>query len=146
MSLSEDDPYSPRPLARWFYAGAIGSVVFMALGCLMYVAHVTVDPATLPVDQRAAYLAQPRWVTAAFAATTWSGLAGTILLVIRRRSAEPILLVSLLAMAVWLAGLATSPVRSTMSVNDWAVLAAIATISWTIYWFARHSRQRGWLR
>ena len=146
MNLADDDPYAPQPLARWFYAGAIGSVLFMALGCLMYVAHVTVDPATLPVDQRAAYLAQPRWVTAAFAAATWSGLAGAILLLMRRRSAEPVLLVSLIALAAWIAGLATSATRSTMSVNDWAVLVAIAAICWTIYWFARHSRQRGWLR
>jgi hypothetical protein len=26
------------------------------------------------------------------------------------------------------------------------VALATVLISWTIYWFARHSRQRGWLR
>jgi hypothetical protein len=33
-----------------------------------------------------------------------------------------------------------------MSVNDWAVLIAVAAVAWTIYWFARHSGQRGWMR
>lgn len=141
------DPYAPRPLARWYYAGAAAAVLFMGLGCLMYVAHVTLDPATLPLDQRNALLAEPAWVKAAFAATVWSGLAGAILLLLRRHTAEPVLLVSLASAVVWIAGLATTaPLRESMSVNDWAVMIVIAAIVWTIYWFARHSRQRGWLR
>ena len=142
-----DDPYAPRPLARWYYAGALAAVLFMGLGCLIYVSHVMVDPATLPLDQRNAMLAEPAWVQAAFAATVWSGLAGTILMLLRRRTAEPVLLVSLASVVVWIAGLATTAaLRESMSVNDWAVMIAIAAIVWTIYWFARHSRQRGWLR
>lgn len=141
------DPYAPQPLARWYYAGAAAAVLFMGLGCLMYVAHVTLDPATLPLDQRNALLAEPAWVKAAFAATVWSGLAGAILLLLRRHTAEPVLLVSLASAVVWIAGLATTaPLRESMSVNDWAVMIVIAAIVWTIYWFARHSRQRGWLR
>jgi hypothetical protein len=145
--MSVDDPYSPRPLAGWFYPAAAGSALFMLLGVMMYVQHVTLDPATLPIDQRAAFLAQPSWVTGAFAVTTWSGLAGAILLLLRRRTAPTILLVSLLALIVWIAGLAlTAAVRESMSVNDWAVVIAVAALVWTIYWFARHSLQRGWLR
>ena len=145
--MSEADPYAPQPLARWYYAGAVAAVLFMGLGCLMYVSHVTIDPATLPLDQRNALLAEPAWVKAAFAATVWSGLAGAILLLLRRQTAEPVLLVSLASAVVWIAGLATTAgLRGSMSVNDWAVMIAVAAIVWTIYWFARHSRLRGWLR
>ena len=145
--MTEPDPYSPRPLAGWFYAAGIASTLFMLAGVLMYVEHVTLDAATLPVDQRAAFLAQPTWVTGVFAVATWSGLAGAILLLLRRRTAVPVLLLSLLALAVWIGGLASADVvRSSMSVNDWALLIAIAAVVWTIYWFARHSPQRGWLR
>ena len=147
MRETEPDPHAPRPLAGWFYPAAIAAVLFMLLGVMMYVEHVTLDAATLPVDQRAAFLAQPQWVTGVFAVATWSGLAGALLLVLRRRTAEIVLLVSLLAIAVWIGGLAsTTLVRSSMSVNDWAVLIVVAAVVWTIYWFARHSRQRGWLR
>jgi len=147
MSETEPDHYAPRPLASWFYPAAIGAVLFMLLGVYAYVEHVTLDAAGLPVDERAAFLAQPQWVTAVFALATWSGLAGALLLLFRRRTAEVVLLVSLLAIAVWIGGLAsTSLVRSLMSVNDWAVLIAVAAVAWTIYWFARHSRQRAWLR
>jgi hypothetical protein len=145
--MTETDPYAPRPLARWYYAGAFAAFLFMGLGCLMYVSHVTVDPATLPLDQRNVLLNEPAWVKSAFAATVWSGLPGAMLLLLRRQTAVPVLLVSLTAVGAWIAGLATTaPLRNSMSVNDWAVMIAIAAIIWTIYWFARHSRQRGWLR
>ena len=82
-----------------------------------------------------------------FAVATWSGLAGAILLLLRRQTAVPVILLSMVALAVWIGGLASVDVlRSSMSINDWAVLIAIAALVWTIYWFARHSRQRGWLR
>ena len=145
--MTEPDPYSPRPLAGWFYPAAVASALFMLLGVLIYVEHVTLDAATLPVDQRAAFLAQPTWVTGVFAVATWSGLAGAILLLLRRQTAVPVILLSMVALAVWIGGLASADVvRSSMSVNDWAVLIGIAALVWTIYWFARHSRQRGWLR
>lgn len=145
--MTEADPYSPRPLAGWFYPAAIASALFMLLGVLMYVEHVTIDAAALPVDQRGAFLAQPTWVTGVFAVATWSGLAGAILLLLRRQTAVPVILLAMLALAVWIGGLASvDVVRSSMSVNDWAVLIGIAAVVWTIYWFARHSRQRGWLR
>ena len=57
------------------------------------------------------------------------------------------MLVSLVAMVVWFAGmLASAEFRNLLSTDDIALFVAIIAITWTIYWFARHSRQRGWLR
>jgi hypothetical protein len=36
--------------------------------------------------------------------------------------------------------------RDALGTDDIAVAVVVAVITWTIYWFARHSRQRGWLR
>ncbi len=142
-----DERFTPRPIAGWFMPAAIVSLIFMGLGCIMYLMHVFADPATMPVDQRAAYEAQPLWVTAAFAIAVWIGLAGTVLLAMKRRLAEAALLLSLAATIVWLAGLLlVSGIRNNMSANDLVVAIVITAITWTIFWFARHSRQRGWLR
>jgi hypothetical protein len=142
-----NDPYAPQPLAGWFTPAAIASFLFMGLGCIMYLTHVFADPAAMPIDQRAAYEAEPVWVTAAFAAAVWIGLAGTILLVMRKRLAEAALLVSLVAVLIWLAGLLVVPgLRENMSANDLLVAIGVTALTWTIFWFARHSRQRGWLR
>jgi hypothetical protein len=76
-----------------------------------------------------------------------AGGIGALLLIIRRRAAEAFLLLSMIAVAVWFAGLLLiSPVRDALSTNDIAVAAVVTIITWTIYGFARHSRQRGWLR
>ena len=145
--MDEHDQYAPRPVAGWFVPAAIASLLFMGLGCVMYLTHVLADPDSLTLDQRAAYLAEPAWVTAANAAAVWVGLAGTVLLMMRRKLAEWVLLGSLVAVLVWLAGLiVVTPLRENMSANDLLVAIVVSAITWTIFWFARHSRQRGWLR
>ena len=142
-----EDRFDPRPVAAWFMVAAVASLLFMVLGCVSYLMHVFADPATMPLDQRAAYAVEPAWVTGAYAVAVWVGLAGAILLVLRRRFAEPALLLSLVATLVWLAGLVlVRDLRENMSANDLLVAIVVTALTWTIYWFARHSRMRGWLR
>jgi hypothetical protein len=140
------EAYERQPIARWYMIGAIASVLFMALGCAVYVMHVTADPAALPLDQRAAYAAEPSWLTGLNAVAVWVGVIGAVLLVMKRRSAESVLLVSFIATVLWLAGLLLVPtLRDALSTNDIAVAVIVTLITGTIYSFARHSRQRGWL-
>jgi hypothetical protein len=142
-----DDEFAPRPIAGWYMPAAVASLLFMGLGCIMYLTHVLSDPANMPLDQRAAYEAEPLWVTAAYAVAVWVGLVGTAMLVLRKRLAEFLLMVSLAAVLVWLAGLlVVSGLRENMSANDLLVAIVVTALTWTIFWFARHSRQRGWLR
>lgn len=141
-----DEHYAPRPIAGWFMVGAVASLLFMGLGCVVYLTHVLADPNSMPLDQRVAYEAEPAWVTGVYAVAVWVGLAGTILLVMKRKLAEWALLVSLVAVLVWFAGLLiVTPLRNAMSANDLLVAIVVTALTWTIFWFARHSRQRGWL-
>lgn len=142
-----DDRFTPRPVAGWFTMAAVASLLFMGLGCVSYLMHVLADPSRMPLDQRAAFEAEPAWVTGAYAMAVWVGLVGAALLLMRRRAAEWLLGVSLVAVLVWLAGLLlVSPLRNSMSANDLIVALVVAALTWTVFWFARHSRQRGWLR
>ena len=142
-----EEDFTPRPVAGWFIIAAVGSLLFMGLGCISYLMHVLANAATMPLDQRAAYEAEPAWVTGAYAVAVWVGLMGAILLVMRRRAAEWLLLISLIAVLAWLAGLVlVTGLRENMSANDLLVAIVVTALTWTVYWFARHSRQRGWLR
>ncbi|HEX6603431.1 MAG TPA: hypothetical protein VF027_00950 [Sphingomicrobium sp.] len=142
-----DDRYAPQPLARWYMAAAVASLLFMLLGCAVYLMDVMANPADLPLDKRAALDAQPMWVIGANAVAVWGGALGALLLVLRRRMAETLLLVSLIAVIAWLAGLLLVPrLRDALGTDDIAIAIVVTLIVWTIYWFARHSRQRGWLR
>ena len=61
-------------------------------------------------------------------------------------TAEPLLLVSLVAAVFTFLPYAVVPgVRDNVSTNDIAFALVILAITWTVFWFARHSRQRGWL-
>ena len=140
------EPYERQPVARWYPVGAMAALLFMALGCAVYVMHVTADPTALPLDQRAAYAAEPSWLTGLNAVAVWVGLIGAFLLVLKRRLGETLLLVSFIATLLWLAGLFLVPaLRDALSTNDIAVAVIVTLITGTIYSFARHSRQRGWL-
>ena len=142
-----DDRYAPRPLARWYTAAAIASLLFMVLGCAAYLLDVTSDPAQLPLDQRVVMEARPTWSMAAYGLAVWVGLAGALLLLLRKKLAQPLLLVSLLAAAMtFLPYVLVAGVRDNVTSNDIAVAVAVLIITWTIFWFARHSDRRGWLR
>lgn len=142
-----DNRFTPRPLAGWFMPAAIVSLILMLLGCLALAMHLRADPATLPLDQRALFEAEPAWVLAASGVGFVAGAIGALCLVLRKPAAVPLLLLSLAGFVIWLAGmLATPAFRDLMSTNDIAIAVVVVLVAWTIYWFARHSRQRGWLR
>ena len=142
-----EEEFGPRPVAAWYMVGAVASLLLMGLFCLLFVMHLTADPAAMPLDQRAAYEATPVWVIGAFGLGALAGLAGAILLLLRRRQAEWAMLAALIGVLVWLAGsLVVGPLREAMSANDLLIVIVMAAITWTIYWFSRHSRMRGWLR
>ena len=142
-----DETYQQQPLAAWYMPAAIASALFMALGCIAYLMTVLADPSDMPLETRTALEAMPMWVTAAQAVAVWVGLAGAVMLVLRRRMAELLMLVSLVAVLVWMAGLLlVTGVRENMSANDLLVAIIVTALTWTIFWFARHSRKRGWLR
>ena len=141
-----DDRYAPQPVAPWYMPAAIASLLFMTLGCVALFMHVTADPARLPLDERALFEAEPQWVLTASAFAFVAGALGALLLLLRNKAAERALLASLIAMLVWLGGMMATPAfRDLLSTTQIAVLALVLAVTWTIFWFARHSRQRGWL-
>ena len=142
-----DDQYAPQPVAGWFKYAAIASILFMAIGCAGYLASVLTDPASLPLDQRNLMAARPAWMIAAYAIAVWVGLIGAVMLLMRKRLAETLLLISLVAAVLTFLPYAIVPaVSDLITTNDIAVAVVVVLITGTIWSFARHSRQRGWLR
>jgi hypothetical protein len=142
-----DRRFSPQPLAGWYRIGAVASLLLMAAACAMYGLHVATNPQSLPIDERTVFEAEPLWVTSAFGLGAVAGLVASVMLVLRRKLAQPLMLISLIAMIAWVAGLLLAPgLRDVITTNDVALSIAIVAIDWTIFWFARHSMQRGWLR
>ena len=135
-----------RAVPGWFYAVAVLALLFEAFGCWMYVAQVSADRASLPLDERAMWDATPAWMTAAYAIAVWSGLAGALLLLLRRKLAVPVLLLSLLAVIVQFSGLFLVPqLRQTVPESALAAPVILILACYLIFQFARVGGRRGWL-
>ena len=136
-----------QPVPAWFWIAAGLALLFEAFGSYMYIAQVSADRATLPLDQRAMWDATPMWMVAAYAIAVWVGLVGAGLLLLRRKLAVPVLLVSLLAVFVQFSGLFLVPqLRQTVPDTALAAPIAILVICYAIFQLARLAHKRGWLR
>jgi len=86
-------------------------------------------------------------VSGAFGLTGVTVAIGATFLIARRKAAERVLMLSLAAVGVWFAGLLLVPqLRDLLMTAEIALAVIVVLITWTIFGFARHSRQRGWLR
>ena len=132
---------------RWFMIAALAALAWEIVGCTMYVMQVSVEPAALPADQRQMWDATPAWMTGAYAVAVWVGLIGAILLLMRRKLAEPLLLVSLIAVVVQFSGLLIVPQLRNLVSSDVLFLPFLIVIVCGVIWhFARRARRSGWLR
>lgn len=142
-----NEPNVSSPVPGWFTVAAIAAIVWEAIGCAMYLMQVTADPAGLPADQRGLWEAAPAWMMAAYAIAVWVGLAGAILLVMRRKLAEPLLLVSLVAAVVQFSALLIVPELRNLVASDQLLLPfVIILVCYGIWMLSRRARKSGWLR
>lgn len=144
--MSDTDPGATRP-PSWFRILAVLAALWEAFGCFMYLSQVTVDPATLPLDQRATWNATPAWSIGAYAIAVWVGLVGAVLLILARRQSVPLLFVSLLAVAVQFSALIVVPDLSGNISSDMLLLpVVIFLVCYGIFHLALLGKKRGWLR
>ena len=143
----ELDTSAGTAVPAWFWAAATLALLWELFGCYSYYAQMTVDRMSLPIDQRAIWDATPAWINAAYAVAVWVGLAGAVLLLMRRKLAEPLLLVSLIAVAVQFGGVMLVPaIRAVTPSQAYNLPIAIFVVCYGIWMLSRLARKRGWLR
>lgn len=138
---------STRPaVPAWFWAVAIGALLFEAAGAFLFANSLTLDPATLPLDQRAVYEATPQWMTIAWAIAIGSGLIGAVGLILRRCFSEPALLVSVIAVAVQFSGIfLVKQLRELTPEDHLLVPVIILVLAYAIWQAAKLARRKSWL-
>jgi hypothetical protein len=131
----------------WFGVAAIGALLWEILGCGLFALQVVTDPATLPRDQQAILMATPEWMNIAWGFAVITGLAGAILMLMRNRRAEPLLLLSFLAVLVQFSGLLIVPELQNLTNSDDLLMPfVVAVVCYGIWHLARLARKSGWLR
>jgi len=139
---------STKP-ATWFWIVSSIALLWNLLGVMAYIMHVTMTPEAinaLPEQERALYTNVPVWATVAFAVAVWGSTLGCVLLLIRKKLATPVFVISFIAILIQM-------VHSLFISNSIAVYGPgglvmpvmIVAIGVNMIVFSRQATSKGWL-
>lgn len=133
----------------WFWIVAVLALLWNLVGLFMFWQNLMMTPealAALPAEQQQIHAAMPQWVYAFFGIAVIAGVLGSIALLLKKRSARPLLLVSLLAVVVQMASAyAVTPVWSLTGAAGAVFPLALIVIALLFWLFARMVVRRSWI-
>ena len=134
----------------WFWVVGVIALIWNLMGVFAYIAQVTMSPETLqalPENERALYESTPAWATGAFAIAVWAGALGCVLLLLRRRWAATILIISLIGIAVQMYhAFFISNSIEVFGPGGMIMPVMIIVIAFFLVWFSRKASANGWLK
>lgn len=126
----------------WFYIISTVALLWNAMGVNQYLQQAFETEsfkAYNSAEQLEIYSSLPAWYTAAFALAVFGGAIGSILLLLRKKLAYTVFLISLLAIIVQMAYL-------TFSLNMANIMTAmIVVVGILLVWFSKKGIAKGWL-
>lgn len=141
------DVIDSRP-PTWFWIVAVLGLLWELFGVAMYLMHVGVLPNSQEMSEaeRSLMESSPVWVTGLFAIGVFGGALGTLGLILRKRWARPLLILSLIAVILQFGGwlLATDAIR-VIGPSVFAMPAVIVVVAILLAWLATVAVRRGWL-
>ncbi len=87
----------------WFWIVSVVSLLWNGMGVNAYLAQAYMtaeDLAALPLDRQALYENYPAWATAAFAIAVFGGTIASVLLLVRKKLAHLLFVISLIGVLV----------------------------------------------
>ena len=136
-----------RPMS--FRVVAIVALLWNLFGLFSFYTNVTATPAVIaswPEAQQQIAAATPRWVFVAFAIATIAGVLGSLGLLLGKRWAVPVLLLSLLAILVQFGSIyALTPTWVLTGIGGAILPLCIGAFGLFLWWYARKAAARGWL-
>ena len=137
------------PTPKWYLPVAIVALLWNLMGCAAYLADVMMTPADiakLSAAQQAMYASRPAWSVAATAIAVWFGALGCLGLILRKRWATPVLVVSLIGVLgqdFWFVALSGS--MSAAGPVAVVLQCVVLVISIWLVFFGRKAAARGWI-
>lgn len=142
MSAVSFSPTSARAPV-WLIATSVGGIVWNIFGAFQFAGSVLATETSLIAsgltpEQAAVMTGYPAWMTLAFAVGVLGGLAGSVLLLLRRAIAMPVLTASLGAyVALWI-GDAVHGVFAAMGTPQVVILTSVVAIAAVLFAVSRH--------
>ena len=136
--------------ATWFWVVSAIALVWNLMGVMAYLSQVMMSPEALqalPENERALRAATPVWATSAFAIAVWGGTLGCLALLLRRKLATPILILSFVGVLVQM-GHAFFMSKSFEVYGPGGMVMPIMVLvaGALLIWFSRKATEKGWLK
>lgn len=137
-------------IPTWFWVISIIALVWNAMGLFAFLGDMFMSDeklAAMEEAKRLLYENNPTWSKIAYGFATIGGFLGSLLLVLKKKSAYIVLLISLLGIIVQMYH-SLFRAESTDVYGPGAVIMPIMVmvIGIGLVWFARHATTKGWLR
>jgi len=134
----------------WFWIVSILALLWNLMGVMSYLeqAYMTDEmKEQYTADQLTLMDGIPAWVTAAFAIAVWGGLLGCIALLLRKKWAKPILLLSLIAILIQMgySFFMTNAAEIYGPLPGIIIPLLVIIISFALVQFARIAEKRNWI-
>ncbi len=133
----------------WFWVASVLALIWNIIGVMSYLtqAYTSIeDLEQMTQAQRELFEAQPAWVTAAFAIAVFGGTLGCIALLLRKKWAKPVLIISLLGiLAQFIYGLFLSNTIEVYGNQAIIFPIIIIVVGVLLVLLAKKSIQKGWL-
>jgi len=142
-----NDVIGGRPPA-WFWVVAVLGLVWELFGVAQYLMHVGVLPNSMEMSEaeRSLMESSPTWVTGLFAIGVFAGALGALGLVLRKRWARPLLILSLIAVILQFGGwLLMTDAVGVIGPSVFVMPAIIVAVAILLAWVASTGVRRGWL-
>ena len=134
----------------WFWIIGALAIAWNAMGVMSYVTTVGMSPETLAAmaeAERALFENTPTVINAAFAIAVFAGLGGSVLLLLRKKLAHLVFLVSFAAIIAqftyWL--LMTNSIEVYGFAHAVTMPALVTIIGVFLIWFSKIAKGKGWL-
>ena len=142
---------SSPSMPAWARVVAAGGLLWSLFGLYQFASTAFASEAALrnsgmTAEQAALYVGLPSWMTVVFATGVLGGVLGCVLLLLGRRLASAVLLVSLLAYLALYAGDYALGVFAAFGPPQVAVLTTVVLIAAALLFLARRLSERGALR
>ena len=134
---------------KWFTPVAVLALLWNLLGCFMIWMDATLTPdavAALPADQQAIHAARETWMVIGSIVAVAAGALGSLGLVLKRRWATPLLVLSVLGLIVQDLGFVLIARSLPIPMAGWIMQGLVLVIAILLVVMARKAAAAGWLR
>ena len=139
---------NPTKTPTWFKVVAVIAILWNAAGVFNYITQVTITPedlAAFPAAEAEIIMSRPAWATAGFAVAVWGGLIGSILLLMGRKLATPLLLASLIGVIVQqIHGFFMVEYSEGIGAAGIILAMVVLVVGIILVWISRMATEKGW--